>query len=336
MRNSDKTIDGKRVEAKMEEVQMKRILSLILCTVLILGLTGCQKTEKNPFAMSGDFRNAAWGMTKDEVEAVETAELIVDKDDLVIYRDQVGRYADVDTGYSFVGNKLTKGTYMFSENHDEKSSPIEDFYQIKEELGAIYGKPTMEGSDWLNERKYNVPEDQLVAMVAKGDLVYFSRWSTDTTEVDFGLYGKNGEINMILSYASKEFAALEDSYKADTTGYQSARAYQDYLDHPGVYEDEFIYVTGEVWDLSFNDTILLKDKDGHIWVAMMTYPVSNTEIIQEGDEVTLFGRVAGQFETLNAVALMLFKVDKEGEVLHVKEPGGKTFERVFFSWKAAQ
>lgn len=315
---------------------MKRILSLILCGILILGFTGCEQKAKNPFEGRGDFRNASWGMTIDEAKALEATELLAETEEAILYQVQVGKYTDVSMSYLFQRNQLNRGVYLFTEEHKDASLYIEDFDQIKEALSEVYGKPKLDASNWVDEPSGTILEEQLGSMVVKGNLTYYAQWETDQTDIKLGMYGKNGEVTIGLTYTSKEYVELEKSYEADTTGYRSARTYQDYLDHPGSYQDEFIYVTGEIWDLSFEDTILLRDKEGEMWVALMTYGVDNAEILEEGDEITLFGRVAGEFATLNAVSMMLFKVDKEGEVLHVKEPGGKTFEKIFFLWKETQ
>lgn len=310
---------------------MKRMLSLVLSVILILGLSGCEKKEKNPFDVNGDFRNVSWGMTIDEVKKLETAELTEESSNSLIYRDQVGKYADVEVMYSFKGDKLIKGDYFFSEDYTDASLHIEDFDQIKGDLNTIYGKAKKDELNWVNEPDYTLTQDQLGALVAKNELSYFAYWETDTEEIMFGMSGMNGKIGKGLFFSSKEFAYLAEAYEADTTGYQPARDYQLYEDNPDGYEGEFIYIKGKITNTSFEEALIFQDENYHPWLAVTTYPISNGEILQDGDEVTLFGQVKRWPAMDHAVSLMLFKVDKDGEVLHVVGPGGSTFEEIFFS-----
>lgn len=315
----------------MEEVEMRRVWTLILCVILILGLVGCQQTEEKHTEMNGDFRYGTWGMTKSEVKALETARFMSETDEGLMYHGEASVYAGAKVVYVFEEGKFTSGSYVVTNNYSDKSLHLDDYNRLKTDLSEQYGEPTSDEHHWKSEAYRKVAtEDQLGSMVAKGHLMYFTEWALEEMKVLLFLEGEDGECNLFIAFMPKSKVSEEVRQIPDVTGYQPARSHQAYLDYPSEYEDEFIYITGVIENFEDEKMVMVKDDNGELWNGLILYPFADEEVntLKVGETITLFGKKMQHVKTEDTVTIFVLKIDQDGCTMHVKNPEGIKMETV--------
>ena len=75
------------------------------------------------------FRGIDWGVTIDEVKQSETAELLAEDPEYLVYSDTIGGLS-AHVYYLFHNGKFFRGTYSFNERHSQKNMFIDDYYKI--------------------------------------------------------------------------------------------------------------------------------------------------------------------------------------------------------------
>ena len=94
-------------------------------------------------ALAGDFRNAEWGMSKEELKASESLELVTEVTEWLLY--QTTRFKEqVEISYGFVDNKLVSVTYDTSERHNDSGRHMEYCSATTASLTEKYGTPTVD------------------------------------------------------------------------------------------------------------------------------------------------------------------------------------------------
>jgi len=155
-----------------------------------------------------DFRKTNWGMTKEQVLASEIAELMPkDEDRAISFKGSVN---DLDCWimYVFAYDTLIKARYHIYEEHSNKNEYITDYEKLKEKLNSKYGEPTKDRTTWLNSLYKDNSKDWGLA-VSIGQLVYFSEWDTESTQVWLMLQGDNHEIQFTIEYTSIKYSYLD-------------------------------------------------------------------------------------------------------------------------------
>jgi hypothetical protein len=155
-----------------------------------------------------DFRKTTWGMTKEQVLASETAELVTqDKDRSLTYKGSVN---DLDCRiiYVFAYDTLVKARYSIIEEHANKNEYITDFEKLKELLNKKYGDPAKERTTWLSNIYKDNSRDWGLA-ISLGQLVYFTEWDTESTQIWLMLHGDNHEIQFSVEYTSIKYSYLD-------------------------------------------------------------------------------------------------------------------------------
>jgi hypothetical protein len=102
-----------------------------------------------------NFREASWGMSKEEVIKIEGEEPIDKVDDpagldVIGYEGKAGNL-ECFFIYAFAEDKLVQGKYMFKPEHSNKNLFIVDFENVKSSLTEKYGKPINDLTVWNNE-----------------------------------------------------------------------------------------------------------------------------------------------------------------------------------------
>lgn len=168
-------------------------------------------------ALNG-FRDAAWGMSMQDVKKVETANLESEDGDGLIYSGNVAGL-DCYIIYSFTSDKLTLGYYSFSKKYSNDNNYIDDYDKVVDLLISKYGLPEKQDEIWRNDLFRDDPQRWGMA-VSAGYLVYQSIWDLPKTEIMLKLYGNNYEINHVLFYKSVELRKLreEDRKKTNSEG----------------------------------------------------------------------------------------------------------------------
>lgn len=183
---------------------MRMRLGLILLVFLVQALAAAQ-TEKPT-----DFRKTAWGMTRQQVKAVESSKLIKEDEHGLFYSSELSGFGDVLIGYIFAQGKLVRTSYVSGVRHTNSNAFIEDFNQLKSILTEKYGKPESDDVVWLDNLYKDDPDNWGMA-VSAGHLVYEAVWKTKTTKIIEKLKGDNFDVTLIVQYTSLELSGLEEA-----------------------------------------------------------------------------------------------------------------------------
>jgi len=183
------------------------ILGLILLVITSLSLTILAKEQVF------DFRETTWGMNKEQVKATEDRKPDYEENDMLSYKVKIfgGNYYCF---YSFLEDKLYNGGYFFMEEHTNKNLYINDYMELKGIITKEYGKPIMDKIIWKNDL-YKDEKSEWGKAISLGDLEYWALWETLNTEICLSLDSDNYEINLILSYDSKELSEWVNKSKAE-------------------------------------------------------------------------------------------------------------------------
>lgn len=155
-----------------------------------------------------DFRKACWGMTKEQVLASETAESIAkNKERELAYKGSVNDL-DCKIIYVFAYDTLVKARYLINEEHSNKNEYITDYEKLKEILNKKYGDPTKDRTTWLSSIYKDNSRDWGLA-ISLGQLVYFTEWDTESTQIWLMLQGDNHKIQFSVEYTSIKYAYLD-------------------------------------------------------------------------------------------------------------------------------
>jgi hypothetical protein len=174
------------------------------------------QTEKAPVVppaqaeKTADFRKVFWGMSRDQVKALEPSKLSSEKEGTLIYHADLPEFGKVVIGYSFAEGKLVIAVYVSEEKHTNANLYIDDYDKIKGILTAKYGKPDADELLWKNELFKDQPDHWGMA-VSAGHLLYQARWKTKTTEILEKLQGDNYDVNLLVKYSSIKLSGLYDA-----------------------------------------------------------------------------------------------------------------------------
>ncbi len=156
-------------------------------------------------AYAQDFRQANWGMSKEEVRAIESAEPDYESEDGLGY-DVTIDGKNFLCLYAFLEDKLYQAGYHYVDTHVNDNNYIVNFEELKELLIQKYGKPKVDEIIWKNDLFKDDIQHWGMA-ICMGHLEYYTAWENESTRTLIKLYGDNYEISMIIGYYSKQ---LED------------------------------------------------------------------------------------------------------------------------------
>lgn len=201
---------------------MKKNVSIVLIVLCILTfftlILSAQETKY-------DFRKTNWGMSMEQVKAVEDAELFVEiENDTFLYYSGIN-IAGKDSVclYFFLEDKLYNSGYVFNGEHSNKNLYIDDYKGLKEMLISKYGEPDNKkllslynrGEIYWTNDLYKDDKSNWGLAISKGDLSYISIWETSTTEIALVLDGDNYKIYLHIGYASKELKEWANKIKEE-------------------------------------------------------------------------------------------------------------------------
>ncbi len=153
------------------------------------------------------FRNTKWGMTIEDVKASEPLVIAKEDGNILGYKTSViGK--DVFLIYFFTDNKLTRARYALAVTHSNKNDFISDYNDFKKILIKKYGDPVEDESIWRNDL-YKSDYQSFGMAISVGHLIYYSKWSTDDTEINNMLMGENYDISCIVEYTSVALKEIE-------------------------------------------------------------------------------------------------------------------------------
>lgn len=183
-------------------MKRKIIISLIMASVLIFLFTIF--TYSNQY----NFRKTNWGMSKEQVKAIENKKSDGENDNILYYKVEISK-DNFACFYYFLEDKLYQAAYVFDGKHTNKNDYIDDFKKFKEILIKKYGKPKTDKVIWKNDLFKDEKQNWGTA-ISVGHLVYTASWKTTTTEIILLLFGDNYEINLGIKYESKKLREWAD------------------------------------------------------------------------------------------------------------------------------
>lgn len=146
-------------------------------------------TPPRPVAMpkptEGVFRNFIWGVSPEDVKTFETAVLLRDDGDALVFVEQPSRKDFRRTiRYDFRNGKFWRGTYEFQDLDDPNADTILNIHEdFKRAMIGQYGKPSDEELIWTKLSPYkNHPKFWGRAVFSKA-LKFRTVWEQDATKV---------------------------------------------------------------------------------------------------------------------------------------------------------
>ncbi|RKD88335.1 hypothetical protein [Mangrovibacterium diazotrophicum] len=166
--------------------------NIFLSLLLILQIPGNSSTQ--------DFRNVSFGMSKVEVKTAESADLIADQDNMIVYSDQIASI-DVSVVYVFTDGLLTEGMLVSAEKYSNSNQYYEDYLRLKSLLSEKYGK-AVNNENW-NNTQYKESPANIGTALSLGQVSFLSKWEDDPRiKVSLLLQGKNHKVNLIVKYTN--------------------------------------------------------------------------------------------------------------------------------------
>ena len=162
--------------------------------------------DKNKF----HFRKTRWGMSKKQVKASETNEMIAMDDLDLVACESIVNGRDCFITYEFVNNKLAKAGYLFRDKHAFNwNQYIRDYKSLKDLLIKKYGWADRDIVKW-NDELYKNDRERWGLAVILGHLLYGTEWQTGETEIFLSLAGGDYKAQCTVNYVSKTLGKLND------------------------------------------------------------------------------------------------------------------------------
>jgi len=151
--------------------------------------------------MASDFREAEWGMSKEQVKKLEKSDPLFLQNETLTFKGKVANSA-VHIIYEFADNQLKKGTYKFTTNRVNPNVYLQDYAKVNEFLELKYGKPEYNKETWHND-VYKEKRGYHGLAIANGHLRLESSWESDKTIIVHLLSGNNSIIDHNITYYDK-------------------------------------------------------------------------------------------------------------------------------------
>jgi len=186
------------------EMNMRAVL-LIVALVLIAGASACRKVEDGG---SGDFRNAKWGMTKDEVKASEKLSLSEEQPEVVTYVGELGGKPAI-IGYVFnAEGRLMRAGYLVDNYDIPPKEYVAAFEKAKKDMGVRLGKTSAEGMEWASGVQDETDPEKFGEAACAGRLQYAASWINDRTAINLMLNGEEGHCRLGAMYDSMDLYVI--------------------------------------------------------------------------------------------------------------------------------
>lgn len=170
---------------------MKKIFSIL---ILFIAVSAMQ---------AQDFRKATWGMTKSQVKATESLEIVTEDEDNLIYETTLAGY-DVYLAYVFVNGKLAKARYAFDETHINKNDYISDYEYFKTNLEKKYGEALVDEEMWYTDSYMKNDKTSWGRAISNGELKMFARFANSKTVITTALLAQDYRIVHLIEYSSTD------------------------------------------------------------------------------------------------------------------------------------
>jgi len=160
------------------------------------------------------FRNSKWGMTQEEVTALEVKMDPVEVNKNTIrYKTQIlGK--NVELIYLFSQDKLAGAAYKLDDNYLNSNHFLNTYQQFTAALTQKYGPPGEEKINWLNDQFKNVNQKRGLAL-SLGHTEYFASWETASSIIRSILKEKNHDVLCLIEYRDKGYPNVPIVANAD-------------------------------------------------------------------------------------------------------------------------
>lgn len=148
----------------------------------------------------------AWGMSRGEVRALETARKNRATEDSAGWLRYASEQPDgrmASTAYYFEDDALSRIYYIYEDEHEDKGRHMDDFDEVSESLAEALGEPTDSGLEWRRSAYQGDPEWYGLA-VSLGDLRVNEIWVLNDMSVTHEMTGEDHVVTHYLEYAAPE------------------------------------------------------------------------------------------------------------------------------------
>lgn len=164
-----------------------------------------------------DFRSVRWGMTEDEVKALEGnspqySGKVSGSNAWYIGYDTTLMGNDVILAYYFGVNGLYEARYIWTETHSNENLYISDYNDVKTQLTKKYGRPLHDKENWDTTSHESSYSKQKGEALSYGYSTYLTRYSTRRTNISMYMGADNYDVSFIIYYESKTVSAPSIDY----------------------------------------------------------------------------------------------------------------------------
>ncbi|OBQ55249.1 hypothetical protein [Halodesulfovibrio spirochaetisodalis] len=155
------------------------------------------------------FRKTNWGMTKQEVKQSETANLVTELGDALMFEDYLLQ-REYEIIYVFVKNKLVRAKYVLKDKYSNENMYLFAYREMSNVLTKKYGTPIGDEKFWSNSLYKDDIEKHGFA-VSIGHLLQYQEWVLPETDISLNMQGNNYEVRCAVEYKSTKFRSLEEA-----------------------------------------------------------------------------------------------------------------------------
>lgn len=170
-----------------------------------------QDEVKSEEESESNFRNSSWGDSKDTIKNNESNLELTEDDDLgLTYNGE--KLVDLEVLTSYYIDRdygLYRGLYYVTEKHSNVNSYVNDYYTLQDALMKKYGKEYDEQMLWNDDSYKDDPNNYGIA-VATGNLLFYTKWEIDGTEIMLALQGDNYSPQLIIGYTDLDYEFKDD------------------------------------------------------------------------------------------------------------------------------
>ena len=150
---------------------------------------------------NAQFRGLEWGSTKKDAVA-KYGKPDLEGDGFIAYNYTLAGESTL-SGFYYKQDKLYSGAYILAESHSNKNGYIDDYNNFKNLLSKKYGTPTNDETYWKDDL-YKDDYSSWGMAISKGDMLKYSTWSDDKTDIECSITGDNYDITCKILYSSNE------------------------------------------------------------------------------------------------------------------------------------
>ena len=134
-----------------------------------------------------DFRDMKWGMSLEEIVALEGEDYTKQPNGVIRYRDlYVGGYP-VEAEYTLEEDSLVQCVYYTTHFENTMQEYLDDFELLKEKYLKKYGTPEYDTKKWADDIE-NPDQQNALQALAEGRMMYRTGWKSGNTEINLVLF----------------------------------------------------------------------------------------------------------------------------------------------------